>query len=123
MPLTLVALHGAFGWTLFGIECGLCVLGITFKAVFGPKLSVVSALFYLFMGWLALIAVKPIYATLSGMGLFWIIFGGILYSLGIIFFAADKKVPYFHSIWHIFVLLGSISHFIPILLYVIPKSF
>lgn len=119
VPLALIVLNNGFGRMLFGIECACCVAGITFKAVFGPKLPIVSALFYLFMGWIAIFAVKPIYITISWEGVFWIIFGGIFYTLGIIFFATDRKVPYFHAVWHIFVLLGSFCHFIAISRYVI----
>lgn len=120
MPLTLVALSGAFGWVLFGIECGCCLIGILFKAIFGTKFAVVSALFYLLMGWLAIFAWKPMYTAVTEKGALWILFGGIFYTLGIIFFATDKKVPYFHAIWHIFVLIGSFCHFLTILLYVNP---
>ncbi len=122
MPLTLVALNGVFGWTLFGIECGFCAVGITFKAVFGPKLAVISGLFYLLMGWLAVFAIKPIYIAISAKGLLWILLGGIFYTFGVLFFAMDKKVPYFHAIWHIFVLMGSLCHFITILRYIMPLS-
>lgn len=120
MPLTLVAIKGALGWTLFSIECGCCVLGITFKAIFGHKFAILSALFYLFMGWLAILAIRPLYFVISAKGVFWIIIGGIFYTLGIIFFAIDKKVTYFHAIWHLFVLIGSFCHFFTILHYVIP---
>jgi len=122
MPLTLVVLNGAFGWTLFGLECGCCVFGITFKAIFGPKFEVISSLFYLLMGWLAMIGIKPIYLAISSSGTMWIFLGGAFYTLGIIFFATDKKVPYFHAVWHLFVLSGSLCHFFMILQYVIPYS-
>lgn len=120
MPLTLIALKGPFGWTLFGLECGCCVFGIAFKAVFGTKFEIVSTLFYLLMGWIAVFAIKPMYAVISGKGLFWIVAGGLFYTLGVLFFAIDKKVSYFHAVWHVFVLLGSICHFFTVLWYVIP---
>jgi len=120
MPLTLVALNGALGWWLFGLECALCVIGVTFKAVFGPKLNVISSLFYLLMGWVAVFAIKPMYFAMSFNGIFWIFAGGFFYTLGVIFFAIDTKVRYFHAIWHIFVLAGSVCHFFSILWYVIP---
>lgn len=123
MPLALVALNGVFGWTLFGVECGFCVFGITFKAIFGPKFEVVSVLFYLLMGWLAVFAIKPIYIAISAKGLLWIFSGGLFYTLGVLFFATDKKVPYFHAIWHLFVLIGSICHFFTVLWYIMPLGF
>lgn len=120
MPITLVVLHGALSWLVFGLECGFCVLGICFKAIFGPKFEVLSTLFYLLMGCLALIVIKPIYDALSFQGMMYILYGGIFYILGIIFFALDKKIPFFHSIWHLFVLMGSFFHFFLVLLFIIP---
>lgn len=120
MPLTLIALNGTLGWVLFGIQCACCVGGTIVKAVFGPRYAVVSALFYLLMGWMAIFVIKPIYNALSFEGIFWILLGGVFYTLGVLFFANDRKVPYFHAIWHIFVILGSICHFLSILWYIIP---
>jgi len=122
MPVTLVVLSGALGWTLFGLECGCCVFGITFKAIFGPKFEITSVLFYLLMGWIAVIPIKTIYSAISLSGTMWIVLGGLFYTLGIIFFATDKKVPYFHAIWHLFALSGSICHYLMVLNYVIPYS-
>jgi hemolysin III len=122
MPLSLVILKGAVGWTIFGLQCGFCFTGISFKAIFGPKYSIVSALFYLFMGWMSIVAIKPIILAISIKGFMWIIAGGCFYTLGILFFAVDTKVAYFHTIWHLFVLAGSICHFIMIFLYVIPQT-
>lgn len=120
LPLTLVVLKGPFGWSLFGVECALCVFGITFKAIFGPKFEILSVLFYLLMGCGALIAIKPIYSAISLKGLMYVLYGGIFYVLGILFFMGDKKFPYFHAIWHLFVLAGSSFHFFMVLLFVIP---
>ena len=120
MPLTLVILKGALGWTLFGMECGLCLMGVVFKAIFGTRLGFLSALFYILMGWLAIFAIKPISIAISINGFIWILLGGIFYTLGILFFATDKKFSYFHTIWHIFVLAGSICHFFMVLLYIMP---
>ena len=122
MPLTLVVLKGPLGWTLFGIECGLCLIGVLFKAIFGPKFSMISSSFYLIMGWVSIIAFKPMITALSLSGFAWVLLGGIFYSFGIIFFALDKKYKYSHAIWHIFVLSGSVCHFFLILLYIVPFS-
>ncbi len=120
MPLALVVLQGALGWTVFGIECGLCLIGVLFKAIFGPKLKILSAFFYLLMGWVAVLVIKPIYMTLPIGATLWLLLGGLFYTLGIIFFATDQKFSYFHAIWHFFVLVGSVCHYIMILAYVIP---
>ncbi|NGX34256.1 MAG: hypothetical protein K1060chlam1_00607 [Candidatus Anoxychlamydiales bacterium] len=120
IPLTLLVLKGAVGWTIFGVQCGLTVLGITFKAIFGPKLEALSVIFYLLMGFIALFALKPIYLALSFKGMMYVLYGGFFYVLGILFFVLDKKVPFFHSIWHVFVLAGSFFHYFLVLLFVIP---
>lgn len=120
MPLALVILNGPLGWVLFALQCGFCVVGITFKAVFGPKYPTVSLIFYLLMGLTAIFAAKPMISTLSLNGFMWVIYGGIFYIVGVIFFAIDRKVSYFHAIWHLFVMLGSFCHFLMVLYYVIP---
>ncbi len=120
VPLTLLVLRGAVGWTIFGIQCALSVLGITFKAIFGPKLEVLSVIFYLFMGSLALFVIRPIYLALTFKGMMYVIYGGFFYVLGILFFALDKKIAFFHSIWHMFVLVGSFFHYFLVLLFIIP---
>ncbi|NGX44472.1 MAG: hypothetical protein KR126chlam5_00860 [Candidatus Anoxychlamydiales bacterium] len=120
IPLTLLVLKGAVGWTFFGIQCGLTAFGITFKAIFGPKFEVLSTIFYLLMGSMALIIIKPIYLALSFKGMMYILYGGFFYVLGILFYALDKKVPFFHSIWHVFVLAGSFFHYFLVLLFVVP---
>ena len=121
MPITLVILNGAIGWTLFGLVCGFALIGILFKAIIGPKLEVVSSFFYLTMGGLLLIAIKPLITTLPTSGIVWMMNGGLFYVLGILFFAADKKYSYFHAIWHLFVLAGSFCHFFMVIQYVIPS--
>lgn len=120
MPLALVVLKGPIGWFLFSLQCLFCVVGITFKACFGPKYSAVSLIVYLLMGWSVVFVLKPILESISLNGFMWVIYGGVFYTVGVIFFAIDRKVPYFHAIWHIFVLLGSICHFLMVLFYVIP---
>lgn len=119
MPVTLLALKGIVGWTLFGFECSFCFIGITFKAIYGHKYPAFSGAFYLIMGWLAVFAIKPIISALPFYALLWLLLGGIFYTLGFLFFAFDKKYHYFHTIWHLFVLAGSFSHFYLIFFYVI----
>jgi hemolysin III len=120
MPLALVVLKGSLGWTVFGVEYGLCFVGVLFKAIFGPRFAILSVLFYLIMGWLAIFTIRPIIEAFPIKGSLLVILGGLFYTLGVIFFALDQKFPFFHAIWHLFVLAGSISHFFMILLYVLP---
>jgi hemolysin III len=113
-PFTLSVLHGAWGWTLFGIVWGLAVLGIIMKSIHTDGTSKLSIALYLGMGWLAIAAVKPLYDSMAAMGLFWILAGGILYSAGVYFFANDHRSKFNHFIWHIFVLGGTICHVIAV---------
>ncbi len=118
-PITLLALRDTgWGWTIFGLIWGMAILGILFKFLFYGKLEKLSIVFYVLMGWLAIIAIKPMLANLPTGLLIWIAVGGLSYTLGIIFYAWTK-FPYSHSIWHLFVLGGSISHFFGILLYLV----
>lgn len=118
-PFTLVTLRGAWGWTLFGLIWGLAVLGIVVDSLHNRTARrVLPMTIYIVMGWLVLIAFKPLLAALPHAGLLWLVAGGLLYSLGIVFYALDKKLRHAHGIWHLFVLAGSVSHYLAILLYV-----
>ena len=118
-PFTLVTLRGAWGWTLFGLIWGLAVLGIVVDSLHNRTARrVLPMTIYIVMGWLVLIAFKPLLAALPYAGLLWLVAGGLLYSLGIVFYALDKKLRHAHGIWHLFVLAGSISHYLAVLLYV-----
>ena len=119
-PITLVALHGVVGWTLLGIECGLCLLGVLLKIYFGHRYEIFSVLFYLLMGWMAVLAIGPMLTVLPLQAFLWILVGGLCYSFGVIFYAYTRRYAYFHAIWHLFVLAGSICHFLMILFYIIP---
>jgi len=118
-PFTLIILKGGWGWSLFGVVWGLALGGILFKAFFIKKLRILSVVVYLLMGWLVLIALKPLMQHLAPMGIAWLATGGIFYSLGIIFYAW-KKLRFHHVIWHLFVLLGCACHFFSIFFYVLP---
>jgi len=115
-PLTLISLRGPWGWTLFGLVWGIALIGILMKAFFFNKTQVISMILYIIMGWLIVIAIKPLIETIPRGMLLWIIVGGISYSVGIIFYLV-QKIPYHHTIWHLFVLGGSITHFLGILFY------
>ncbi|MDH4190050.1 MAG: hemolysin III family protein [Betaproteobacteria bacterium] len=116
-PFTLGVLHGPWGWTLFGIIWGLALAGITLKAVAGVRFPIVSTLLYLVMGWLAVIAIKPLWLHMPGDGLFWLVAGGLSYTLGVVFFALDGRLRYGHFVWHLFVLAGTVCHFFAVLWY------
>ncbi len=118
-PFLLVTLRGPWGWSLFGTIWGLALLGITFKIIFGPKYEIVSTIFYLMMGWVVIIAIKPLIAALPLAGLVWLVAGGLAYSLGVIFYVWEK-LPYNHAIWHGFVMAGSFFHFFAVFLHIAP---
>ncbi|MBE7035049.1 MAG: hemolysin III family protein [Ruminococcaceae bacterium] len=119
-PYTLVSLRGPFGWTIFGIIWGLTILGVTLNAISLEKFKVFSMICYIIMGWLIIIAFRPMLDALGFMpAILLLLLGGISYTVGIIFFAL-KHVPYMHGIWHLFVLGGSILHYFSILFYVLP---
>lgn len=118
-PFLLVTIRGGWGWSLFGIIWGLAITGIVFKSIFIQKMKKVSLTIYILMGWLIVIALKPMLANLQPAGLWWLVGGGLCYTGGAVFYAL-KSLKYSHAIWHLFVLAGSICHFFAILLYVLP---
>lgn len=118
-PFTLVVLRGPWGWTLFGLVWGLAVAGIAFKTLFVDHFVIASTIVYVAMGWLVVIAIRPVLAMVPNRGLLWLLAGGLSYTMGVAFFAA-RRLPYSHAIWHLFVLGGSISHYFAVLFYVVP---
>ncbi len=118
-PFLLVTLRGALGWTLFGVIWFLALLGVLFKLFFIHRFKIVSTIAYVLMGWIIILAIKPLMAALPAGGLIFLVAGGLAYSLGVIFYAW-KKLPFNHAIWHLFVLAGSICHFFAVLFYVLP---
>ncbi|MGE6629695.1 PAQR family membrane homeostasis protein TrhA [Bacillus sp. NPDC077027] len=115
-PFLLGPLKGTLGYTLLAIVWALAAGGIIFKVFFVKRFIVVSTIVYLLMGWMIIIAIKPLYTQLTGAGFGLLLLGGILYSVGTIFYIW-RKVPYHHAIWHSFVLGGSVSMFFCILFY------
>jgi hemolysin III len=113
-PITLIAMRGVWGWTIFSIIWALAITGIILKIVGMRKFKIVSLLLYLFMGWLIIIAFKPMMAMIPE-GLFsWLLAGGLIYTIGVIFYIW-RRVPFSHGIWHLFVLGGSTVHFLGML--------
>ncbi len=117
-PFALVTLRGAWGWTLLSLAWGLAVIGIAQEFILGKGARVVSLVIYAVMGWMGLIAVHPLAQGLGTVGLGWLLAGGVLYTGGIVFYALDERIRHSHGVWHLFVLAGSVSHFIAIALYV-----
>jgi hemolysin III len=120
-PFTLISLHGAWGWSLFGTIWGLALLGVVLKITMLGRLAKISTFVYLLMGWIVVVAMKPLLTAVATGGLLLLFSGGLAYSIGVIFYVW-KKLPYNHAIWHMFVLAGSLFHFFAILLYVIPSA-
>ena len=118
-PFTLVTLRGPWGWSLFGVVWGISLMGIIYKIFFTGRHRVFSTLLYIGLGWMALLAFKPLLSALSPGGMVLLVLGGISYSLGTIFYHREK--PYYsHAVWHLFVLAGSLFHYFAILFYVLP---
>jgi hemolysin III len=113
-PFTLGVLRGTWGWTLFGIVWSLALAGVVLTAVGGVRYPKLTTGLYLAMGWLILIAVKPLWLRMPSEGLLWLLAGGIAYTVGVVFYAA-KRVRYGHFIWHLFVITGTACHFIAVL--------
>jgi hemolysin III len=118
-PFVLVTLRGPWGWSLFGVVWGLAVVGIALKFWFAGRFRVVSTLIYLAMGWLVMIAIKPLVAALPAGGMKLLVAGGLCYTGGAIFYLW-KRLPYHHAIWHLFVLAGSICHWAAVFWHVVP---
>lgn len=117
-PFTLVTLHGAWRWSLFGVIWGMAVLGIMVDSLPWGKRRILPVVIYLAMGWLALIALKPLLDALPLAGFAWLLAGGVFYTVGIVFYALERWIRHGHGIWHLFVLAGSACHYFAILFYV-----
>ena len=118
-PFTLVNLRGFWGWLLFGVVWSICLFGVLFKVFFVNRLVVVSTILYVLMGWVCVIAIKPLLTLVPTGGIAWLLAGGLFYTGGVFFFA-NKRVPHSHAIWHVFVLAGSVCHYFAVVFYVLP---
>jgi hemolysin III len=117
-PFTLITMRESGGWWMFAVVWTLAAIGISTEAFWAYRPRWLSAVVYLFMGWLAVFMIVPMRATLAPNGLWLLIAGGLCYTVGTVFYVY-KKVPYFHMVWHLWVLAGSACHFLAVLLYVI----
>ena len=117
-PITISIMRGWIGWVLFGIVWGAAIIGILLNSIDLEKFRKPSVVCYIAMGWVIIIAIHPLLNVMSPLSLWLLVGGGIFYTVGVIFYAI-KKVKYFHSIWHIFTLLGSVCHYFSILFAII----
>ncbi len=120
-PISLIALKGALGWVIFGIEWGVAILGIVFNSISIEKFKVFSMIGYVVCGWMIVIAAVPLIQSVSFAGLMYLLDGGLFYTLGLVFYKI--KVRYMHSIWHLFVLVGALLQYIAVAYQVLPLSY
>jgi hemolysin III len=118
-PFVLVTLRGPWGWSLFGVIWGMAAIGVVLKFWHAGRFTVLSTLIYIIMGWLVLIALKPLSAALPAGGMRLLVAGGLCYTGGAVFYLW-RRLPYHHAIWHLFVLGGSVCHWASVFWYVVP---
>ena len=118
-PFCLVTLRGPWGWSLLGVVWGLAIAGSLQDLRPRNDARILSVVIYLLMGWAAVVALVPMVNALGRAGFAWVAAGGLLYTVGIVFYALDARLKHAHGIWHLFVLAGSAAHFIAILMYVL----
>jgi hemolysin III len=117
-PILLVAIGGTEGWTIFAIEWSIAIVGITLKFLYPNRFELLSLVAYVVMGWLIVLILDTFKNSIDPVGFWLIVAGGVAYTGGIIFYIKDN-ITHFHTIWHLFVMLGSVLHFFAVLLYVV----
>ena len=120
-PFTLIGLRGPWGWGLFTAIWGLAVAGVIFKLFYTGRFKLLSTAIYIAMGWLIIVAIKPLLAALDGWTLGWLLAGGLAYTLGTVFYHRPN-LRYSHAIWHLFVIAGSVGHFVAVTAQVLPPD-
>ena len=120
-PFTLVTLQGTLGWVIFGITWGIALIGVFLKLFYTGRFDKASTIAYVAMGWVIIIAIKPLIANLPENGLYWLFAGGVFYTIGAVLYSI-KKLKFNHAIFHVFVLLGSFSHFMAVYFYVLKHN-
>jgi len=118
-PFALVTLQGPWGWSIFGVIWGMAIVGIILKLYYTGHFNTLSTVLYVLMGWIMIIAIVPLVRTLPVGGLLWLLAGGISYTLGAVLFLLNR-LPFNHAIFHVFVLTGSICHFMAVYCFVLP---
>lgn len=119
-PFTLIKFSSGWGWSIFGVIWALAIIGIILELIKIKKIEIISLIIYILMGWLVIIAIKPMISYLSKWELLWLTLGGLFYTIGIYWYINDDKIKHGHGIWHIFVILGSFVQFICI--YSLPSN-
>lgn len=120
-PITLVFLRGWMGWVLFGIVWGAALLGIVLTSINLERFRKISILCYILMGWVVILAIQPLLVAMPPISLIFLLVGGVFYTGGIIFYA-KKQIKYFHSIWHLFTIAGSVFHYFSILISIVSQG-
>lgn len=118
-PITLVAMRGLIGWIIFSVVWIAAITGIVFNAIDVKKYRVMSMICYIAMGWVIILVFPEFLRLVASKGVWLIFWGGVVYTIGAVIYGFGKKARYIHSIWHFFVLLGSIFHFFAIYLYIL----
>lgn len=117
-PFMLVTLGGAWGWSLFGVVWGLALAGIVQECWIAKGARVLSLALYVVMGWLAVVALVPLLERLAPAAFAWVLAGGLIYTVGIVFYVYDERVRHFHGVWHLFVMGGSAAHYVALAAFV-----
>ena len=120
-PFTLVGLRGTLGWSLFAAIWSLALAGVVFKLFYTGRFRMLSTLVYVAMGWLVVLAIKPVMAALDAWTLGWLVAGGLFYTLGTVFYHRES-LPYAHAIWHLFCIAGSLCHYVAVMAQVVTPS-
>ena len=118
-PFLLITMRGTWGWALFAVVWVLAITGVVLKSVFGARLPTLSTALYLAMGWMIVLAIRPLSHAVDPAGLRWIAVGGALYTGGVVFYVWER-IRFGHAVWHLFVIGGSMAHFAAVLWYAIP---
>jgi hemolysin III len=118
-PITLITLRGAWGWWLFGIVWTLAIAGVLKDTLLPGRYRPISVVLYVLMGWLVVVAIKPLRLTLPADGIAWLAAGGAIYTAGLVFFALSKRVAHMHGVWHLCVIGGSACHYVAVMQYVV----
>lgn len=118
-PFSLITLRGTIGWILFGVAWGLALAGVILKLFFTGRFRTLSTIMYVLMGWLIIFAIKPLMENIPLEGLYWIIAGGVSYTLGAVIYSI-RSIKFNHAVFHLFVLIGTFCHFMAIYKYVLP---
>lgn len=118
-PFCLVTLRGPWGWSLFGVVWGLAALGMLLELRPPRGARILPVVLYVVMGWVVLVALPPLWRALGAAGFAWLLAGGVFYTVGIVFYALDSRLTHAHGVWHLFVLAGSVAHYVAILRFVL----